>query len=339
MVGAMLVLASWAMPAAESGPSALSPGLLGNGYRIEVTISKPSALLHWIDSLAQLQGRGLTAGKTQEAHQIEYQRHHGKVVTEDLRMLEGYRWARMRYVHTHRAGNWNGLTLAFFRAGSIDEALDDAEQLLEDAAWDKLARAVRYFEPRFDPIWNDGALPKAFVERVRESPQRRKLEQFLIRVAGFYGIAAEARPVPHLVLTTVMDGHGTHAQAIGTYLLVELRRGESLADEVAPIAHENAHFLYSSIGSARLEKLRTAAGRSEESQKAWAVLNEALPTAIAQGAAERAFSPERWSMERRWYHIDEVDRYAKAIYPLVAEALEAGSPLDPKLVRALVARF
>ena len=71
---------------------------------------------------------------------------------------------------------------------------------------------------------------------------------------------------------------------------------------------------------------------SMDDNEAWAVLSEAIPTALGQGVADRAFRRSTWSTAEPWYHTDDVDRYAKAIYPLVRDTLRAGGRLDAEFL-------
>jgi hypothetical protein len=66
---------------------------------------------------------------------------------------------------------------------------------------------------------------------------------------------------------------------------------------------------------------------------AWLALDEALPTALGQGVADRVFRPLSWSKKVQWYHAPDVDTYAKAIYPLVLDALASGRSIDEAFVK------
>ncbi len=73
--------------------------------------------------------------------------------------------------------------------------------------------------------------------------------------------------------------------------------------------------------------------------RAWRALREALPTAIAQGVAGQKFLSDRWSTEMAWYHLGGVDRYAKALFPLVKKTLADGGKLDEAFLREAAALF
>jgi hypothetical protein len=325
---------------AGSDTGAEPTSLFGDAYPVEVSVSFHKAFLHWLDSLAMLTGRGLTGGKTIDAHRREFERLFGTPSPKDGSMLKRYRAVRLGDAQRTDAEDRDRVTLAFLEASSLDEALERAGELLDTNPARALATAMRHFEPRYRRIWRDGEVPRAFLARAQESDRRAELGGLLVQVARFYGVSPGQDPRPEIVFVPVPRGHGTHAQAVGSFLLIEIRLGESLIDEVAPIVHENAHFLFRKIPPSRQDQLEQAALRAQPSgADAWLLLKEALPTAIAQGVADRSFRRETWSKDQPWYHADAVDAYAKRIFPLVDEALNDGGTLDPAFVEKLVAAF
>jgi hypothetical protein len=177
---------------------------------------------------------------------------------------------------------------------------------------------------------------REFLDSAGSSTTTEALANLLVEVAGFYGVGVPREAYPQLVLAPVADGYGTHAQAIHRHLLVEVRAGDVWRDQVAPIVHENAHYLFECIAPERLTLMRAAAeGAGASGKQAWLALVEALPTAIAQGFADSRLNRESWSMQRRWYHDDAIDAYAKRIYPLVRASFEQRRTLDPALIAEL----
>lgn len=314
--------------------------LLGATYPIDVSVSFHKALLHWLDSLAMLSGAGGTAGKTVAAHRQEYERLFGRPSPQDASMLKQYHEARVGFVRGADAEERHRLTLAFFETTNLNDALDRAGDLLDVDAAKRFTAAVRHFESRYRRVWRAGDIPESFLARVTASERREELAAFLVNVTRFLGASSHRGRRPQLVLAPVPAGHGTHAQAIGPFLLIEIQPGETLADEAAPIVHENVHFLLAGIPAPRREALeRAALDVGPRGADAWDLLKEALPTAIAQGVADRSFRPEVWSRKQPWYHTQAVDRYAKRIFPLVEEALGGDGRLDEALVRRLVGMY
>jgi hypothetical protein len=326
---------------AISSIGSLSAGtpLLHGSYPLEVEVSFHAALLHWVDSLTGVSGGGMTAGKTWLAHRQEYQERLGNPDPEDVRWLERYLRARRGLAETTQPAERFALTTAFYAAPDLDGAIERAGSRLPDAARADFAAALRHFALDYRTVWRDGVVARGFLERVREDPHRsRRLSRFLSDVARFYGVDPLSTAAPVVLLVPVRDGHGTHAQAVGRWLLVEVRPGEGLREQVAPIVHENAHFLDSLVPSARRQALAEAAvAVGPRGREAWGLLQEALPTAIAQGVADARLGRPGWSLDEPWYHDARIDAYAKRIYPIVLRALHAGAPLDESLVRQLVA--
>jgi hypothetical protein len=174
---------------------------------------------------------------------------------------------------------------------------------------------------------------------VKHDPSRAQLEALLGEIVHFYDVDPLSVPPPRLALVPVPSGHGTHAEAIGGILLLEIRRDDGLADEASVIVHESSHFLWNLVPESRKKQLAdTAAASGDASKRAFRLFGEAIPTALGQGVADRMFRPWSWSESGPWYHTDEVNRCAKLIYPIVREALDSGKTLDDGLVsRALQA--
>ncbi len=312
--------------------------MLGRAYPIEVSVSFHMGLLHWADSLAGLAGPGLTAGKTARAHQFEYNRIHGKPTSQAIELLHAFREVRLDFAARATAETRDALTLAFFESSDLDAALHRAAELLDDDEQRVLTAALHFFAPLYRPVWNDGELPRAFLERAASSDKREQLAKFLVEIARFFGVSPTQTPSPRMILVPVTPGHGTHAQAIGRFLLIELRPGEELGDEIPPIVHENAHFLFSRMDPVRLGEATGALAEGRRSEEALRHLNEALPTAIAQGVAGQKFL-HRWSKKSAWYHTDTVDAYAKRIFPTIKRALSSGGTFDGELLQKLVAEY
>jgi hypothetical protein len=339
----LLLLASVGVASATPAPTGATPAapvhlLFGESYPLEVHVSFPAALFHWLDSLAGLDGPGMTGGKTQSAHRQHFVRRLGPPGSLDQQNLQRFAEIRLRDI-TERDDDRIALALVFLEAPDLDAALAQVEGLIDPEDARALAETMAYFAPRYAEIWQGGEVPRRFLDKVLRSPRRDRLAALLARVQAFYGIESIEPPLPRLVLVPVNSGFGTHAQALGRNLLVEVRPHEGLAEEVAPIVHENAHFLFYRMEDERMERLRRVAeSAGPHGADAWMMLLEALPTAIAQGVAWKQLGPSGWSLERSWYHVDAVDEYAKRLYPRVRNALKVGGRFDEAFVEQAVAR-
>ena len=298
--------------------------LLTRPYPIVASASFPGGLFHWIDSLA-----GTSAGKTIPAHREEFLKRFGPLTAEDQRQLR--RFVSARAVHRDRTRSTSAMLGIFCGSTSLESALAAVKPELPAEAYEDLADALAWFRPKYERIWSEGRVPEAFLASVRADPGMRRLEKILSRMVRFYGVDPKTSPPPRIALVPVPDGYGTHAEAIGDVLLLEIRSGERLAEQASVIAHENAHFLWGLVPKERRNRLL------ESAPDAWPVFHEAIPTALGQGVADRAFRGAVWSMQDDWYHTRDVDRCAKRIYPLVRDALDTGAELDEAFFKRAVA--
>ena len=303
--------------------------LLGAAYPIETSVSVSAGVFHWVDSLA-----GTGGGKTIPAYRREYLDRFGELGEADREALRAFRDARESYA---RRASGNVLLGAFCASESVGEALRTARPELTSAEQAAIRGALDRFLPRYREVWSQGDVATSFLERARQDPSRRSLALLLTRIAAFFDVDPAAGPRPRVVLVPVPHGYGTHAEAVGRDLLIEVRPGEGLADEASVIVHESSHFLFHRIDEARRRRLEAYAGEAgAHGVAAWNVLLEALPTALGQGVADHEFRPNAWSTASPWYHLPGVDRYAKAIYKLVNHSLSSGLKLDEAFLREAV---
>lgn len=327
-----MILPALLLAAAVASPPAALKDPFGPLYPIDAEASYPAAMFQWLDSLAQT-----SVGKTVPAHRADYVRRFGRATPADAAAIE--RFWRARLAHESRTGSRSDLLGIFCSASSLEAGLEAAG--LEAGARAALEAALSHFRPKFDEVWAGGSVPRRFLGSLRDDPSTAKMADLLGRAARFFGAdGATLSPKPRLVLVPVPDGYGTHAQAIGRQLLLEIRPADTLADQASVIVHENVHFLWEAMPADRRRGLeQVAAAHAPHGAEAWAVLREALPTALGQGVADRAFRPLDWSRRAPWYDVAQVDAYAKAIYPLVQQAIDLGSYFDPEFVRLAVSMY
>jgi hypothetical protein len=314
--------------------------LLALPYPIEAAPSFPAGLFHWLDSLA-----GTTQGKTIPAHRAEYLRLFGPLTGEDTAQLSAFVEARAEHaqheaadaLRTGRPPRASAMFGVFCGSATVGAALAKLKPELTGPTWDGLAKALAHFRPRYEVVWHDGAVPREFLESARRDPGRAQLSALLAKIVRFYGVDPLKVPPPRLALVPVPTGFGTHAEAIGGILFLEIRSGDRLADEASVVVHENSHFLWNLVPEERQRRLANfAAGLDGDGATTFRLLGEAIPTALGQGVADRAFRPSSWSLNGPWYHTKDVDACAKRIFDVVASALDAGSSLDEELVRLAI---
>lgn len=309
--------------------------LFQDSYPLEGSVSLSAALFHWVDSLA-----GTSGGKTVSLYRQEFVRRFGKLSEEDVARLQRFQAIRLEEAARGRRSNPSrgspNMLGVFLQEPDLEAAFARIEPVLGPERVDEMASTLEHFRPRYEEIWNGGRMARRFLSAAREDPARKDLEGFLSRVAHLFGVDPSSIPRPHLVVVPVPPDGGTHAEAVGKNLLVEIRPDDRLTDQVAPIVHENAHYLWQRMSEDLRDRLLDVARKHPVGMQAWELLREALPTAIAQGVAERTFQPRYWSMDVSWYHTEEVDSCAKRIYPVIQEALDTGAPFDEILMRKVL---
>jgi hypothetical protein len=329
----------WAAVLLGAGPAPETVGDSSPLYPLEIEIQFHTALFHWVDSLA-----GTSGGKTIAAHQQEFRSKFGSPSQEDVDMLMRFRHARLNDARQDVEGQplpkgTSELCRVFLETPNLDQAIERARKQTPDGDVDAIRDALMYFKPRYAEIWNDGRVPSRFSRQFKVDPRLGELEGLLARIARFYGVDPGTGMRPTVVPVPVPDGHGTHATAIGRYLLIEVRASDRLADQASVIVHENAHVMFNRVDDDRLQQMEAMAAHSKRTKRAWHALREALPTALGQGVADREFQPRSWSASRPWYHTDEIDTYAKKLFPLVRYSLENGGRFDEEFLKSALAKF
>lgn len=326
-----------ARPATRRGPAASTRRLLDGAYPLDAVVAFHPALFHWLDSLAGLRGVGLSGGKTIDVHRAQYRARFGALGAAERRLLQRWGERRREWVIAalEKPELWEtgatpaGPLVGFYETARAEDAWARCRVLAGEVPCDELRVVYDAFAPRYASIWRDGRSPRRFLERVLADPALGGLAEELSRMASFFGVDASTGPTARLVLAPVPGGGGTHAQADGRHLLIEVRPRENLASVASVIVHENAHWMLARMDEDRRRRLeaRLAEMGPKAEEAAW-VLREALPTAFGQGIADRRFRPGVWTPARPWYDRDDVDRFAKRILPRLDAALAAGERFD-----------
>ena len=90
----------------------------------------------------------------------------------------------------------SSLATEWLKGKTVDQALATLRPELPEEACEGLAGALAHFRPRYEIVWNDGAVPKAFLERARRDPSRPQLTALLIQIVHFFGVDPLSVPPP-----------------------------------------------------------------------------------------------------------------------------------------------
>jgi hypothetical protein len=323
---AALLAVPGAAPAAGAAAGGTTPP-------IETRVSEVANLVHWVDNLA-----GSSIGKTSAVYRRYWQERFGPITEADRAALE--RFARIRNLPVPsqaRVANENGclpledgtpgwhqrFMAESMKAGSVRQFVDALSGSLQKADRAALLAGLETFRPRFEKVWKDMGFVQAFERRFDRYLVEGGLRGYLLDMARFFGVAGASLPAMKISFIALPAGGRTHAEADGDHLLVEVRPEDAPQDQVQVIAHEAAHFMMQRMSFAQLDALaRQTFAAGDAGAATWRYLWESMPTALGQGLAESRLTPQRFSMANPWYHIPQIDRYAKLVYPAIVEAME-----------------
>lgn len=332
------------LPAPGSPPVVTTVGRPGDGLpRLEISVSYFANLVHWIDNLA-----GSSIGKTVHAYRAYWIEKFGPPSDRDRDLVLAWRRIRLKSIPTpdptllndrgclpqvEQAPSWrHRFQVRSYEADSADDFVDSMSEELTPNEIATLLAVIESFKPRFDEIWWEMTFLPRFERRFRSFLELSRIRPFLRDMAAFFGVDPETIPPARLHLMALPGDTGTHAQANGRHLLMEIRPTDNPVWQIQVISHEMAHYLWSQVAPERNDLLaRQVYASSEEGAVIWRLLREGLPTALGQGLAEARLASSRFNMSHSWYHIDAYDRFAKAIYPAVASAFQEGERIEDGL--------
>jgi hypothetical protein len=316
----------------------------------EVSISRVANLVHWIDNLA-----GSSLGKTVRVYRRYWLNRYGSPSPEERRMLQ--KWHDIRVKSRNRptsrllmdrgclpqtapAPRWRDrFRVRSYEAASTEEFVISMHEDLSDAEMKDLRAILQAFEPGFDEIWKEMTFLPRFKERFERFLEESELRPFLGKMAGFFGVDPAVFPKGRIHLMALPADSGTHAQANGRHLLMEIRPRDTPVEQIQVISHETAHYFWQLISPERNDELaRQVHQAGPAGPVLWRLLRESLPTALGQGLAEAHLAPHRFGTHQRWYHIESIDKFAKEIYPVVEAAFRLGRTIDDGVLQKITER-
>jgi len=354
-----LAAIAFTLPAAFDGtpragdakaPAASPAGSHRHPPRFEISISYTANLIHWIDNLA-----GSSQGKTVRAYRQYWQSRFGTPDPGEMELLRSWVILRNKTVTKPEPAILNdrgclpqreeiptfrqSFLIRSYEAPGVEEFVASMKDDLSAEEIATLRRTLEKFRPRFDDAWKEASYLPQFEKKLESFLEEGALTAYLGEVASFFGVDPDAFPPSRIELMALPGEGATHAQADGRYLLIEIRPNDTPVEQIQVIAHETSHYLWHLVEPARNDALaRRVHATGSGGSVAWNLLREALPTALGQGLADARLAPAQFSETAAWYHVAEIDRLAKDIYPAVAAAFHDGKPLDEGVIDEIARR-
>ena len=334
-------LTGWAQPTATTSP----------GPAVTVEVSRTHCLVRFVETLA---GGSNTYRGTRRA--FEKSRFNTPIARRWLRRYQTLDreppFDRDGYP-TGRLGSVGTITPTYLAASADAHDLADLQRrtvgLLPNEVLGSLDSVYRYFAPAFDTLaWQPYAaelarLRPAYAEFLTKSQLMPKFGQ----LRTFYG-SVWPDELPYRVqlapqLDASQDANSriftNHASVSGNLVLLDCRpSSRTFVDGTAVVFHEMSH----SLSEQQRRGLQQQLERwylhhpAPNGRYAYNLMEEALATVAGEWIyAQQTGQPETGE----WYHDDYINRYAKALYPLMTDYVARGQTIDSLFVGRAIGLF
>ncbi|MDQ2793244.1 MAG: hypothetical protein M3Y12_04445 [Bacteroidota bacterium] len=321
------------------------------GPAVTVEVSRTHALVRFVETLA---GGSNTYGGSRRAFQQSrfntpaarrWLRRYQRLDRDPGFDRDGYPAGRL--------GSVGSIVPTYLAASADAQDLPDLQRrtagLLPNEVLAGLDSVYRYFTPAFDTLaWQPhaaalGRLAPAYAAFLTQS----QLMQKFGRLRTFYG-SVWPDALPYRVLLSpqldVKQGFGgliftNHATATSNLVLLDCHpESRTFVDGTAVVFHEMSHSLSAQQRLALQQQLEGwyLHHPSPNGRYAYNLMEEALATV----AGEWIYAQQKGRPESgEWYFDDYINRYAKALYPLMTGYVERGQTIDSAFVNQAVGLF
>ena len=313
----------WAQPVASPGPA------------VTVEVSRTHCLVRFVQTMA-----GISGTHAGSRWMFEHSRFNTPTARRWLRRYQTLDYDpgfdRDGYP-AGRLGSVGSIMPGYLAASADAHDLPDLQRrtvgLLPNEVLVSLDSVYRYFEPAFDTLaWQPHAaglarLQTAYAQFLDEHQQMREFG----RLRTFYG-SVWPDALPYRVLLNPQLGLGSgftnEASVSGNVVLLNCYpNSRDFVGGSTVMFHEMCHSLSTQQRLGLQQQLEGwyLHNSSPNRRYAYNLMEEAFATAAGEWIyARQTGQPETGE----WYHDDYINRYAQAIYPLVATYTERGQTVD-----------
>ncbi|HEX8328720.1 MAG TPA: hypothetical protein VF629_14355 [Hymenobacter sp.] len=328
-----------------------SPAGHDPGPAVTVEVSRMHCLVRFVETLAGSSGGYIGSRKAFEKSRFNtpaakrWLRRYRNLDREPGFDREGYPVGRL--------GSQGSTAPAYMAASADAQSLTDLQRrtagLLTNEVLVSLDSVYRFFTPAFDTLaWQPhaaelGRQRTAYAEFLAKSQLMQKFGQ----LRTFYG-GVWPDDIPYRIqLNPQLDGNQSvggltftnHAWVSGNIVLLDCHpTSRNFVDGTGVVFHEMSHSL---SAQQRLGLQQQLEGwylhhSSPDRRSAYNLMEEALATVAGQWIyAQQKGQPE----SGEWYNDDYINRYAKAIYPLMTGYVERGQTIDSLFVSQAIDLF
>ncbi|SFQ26334.1 hypothetical protein [Hymenobacter arizonensis] len=321
------------------------------GPAVTVEVNRVFCLVRFVETLAGSSGGYVGSRKAFEKSRFNtpaarrWLRHYQNLNREPGFDFEGYPVGRL--------GSQGSTAPAYLAASADAQSLPDLQRrtvgLLPNEVLASLDSVYRFFTPAFDTLaWQPHAaelnkLRPAYAEFLAKS----QLMQKFGRLRTFYGsvwpdeFSYRIQLNPQLNTSQGVGGltFTNHAWVSGNTVLLDCHpASRNFVDGTAVVFHEMSHSLSAQqrLGLQQQLECWYLHNPSPNRRAAYNLMEEALATVAGEWIyAQQAGQPE----SGEWYNDDYINRYAKALYPLMTGYVERGQTIDSMFVSQAISAF
>jgi len=254
---------------------------------------------------------------------------------------------------TSRLGGMGSTEPSYLAASADAQDLADLQRrtvgLLPNEVLASLDSVYRFFMPAFDTLaWQPhaaelGRLRADYAEFLTRSQLMQKFE----RLRTFYGsvwpddLPFRVQLNPQLDVNQGFAGlvFTNHATASGNLVLLDCHPiSRTFVDGTSVVFHEMSHSL--SVQQRRELQQRVEGWYLHHPSPNHRATYNLMEEALATVAGQWIYAQQTGQTESgEWYHDDYINRYTKAIYPLMAGYVERGQTIDSLFVSQAISTF
>lgn len=310
---------------------------------IKIVYSKPFALLKFLETTTGHHGTSHTFREQIDSSKVLQQAAFKELVKSYNTLHLDYTWSRQEYPEKrkHTTSTWDLICVAAISSKTNTEFFSRMIGVIPSDDYLKLKRVITETEPFYDAFLftaQQGAIQSKAAELSTHAPA---LNQLFDRFKTFYGSSWDKSVPFNLSIYPIFGKQGEttatpHANSLEMGFLLEHKDSY---DMLAVGMHEMCHVLFEEQPLTLQKNLDSSFTARKDPYAAFAYryIDEALATALGNGYAYASLSmkPDTGS----WYADYYIDHYAKALYPLVKDYLDAHKQMDSDFVLKAVAVF
>lgn len=310
---------------------------------VQVVYSKPFALLKFMETTKGGHGCSATFLK-----QID-----SSAILKDkifLCLKETYQGLQLDYVYSkpdyperrkHSTSTWDLFCVAAISSNSLDEFFNRIVGIVPNDDYLKLKQVLNGSERFYDAFMFQPQYPAIQSELKALQGYGAPLNVLFSRFRKFYGSSWDTTVPFRLTIYPIYGKRGQttatpHANSLEMGFLLGAKDTEGM---LSVGTHEMCHVLFEEqpLGLQLMLDSVFTATKDPYATLAYRYIDEALATALGNGFAYKYLSTELDT--GNWYADDYINRYAKALYPLIVDYLDRETTMDKAFVTQAIAIF